>query len=1296
MKNLLSKNKNKQVISIIFSLAILFQVLLFSMGAIYSGNNAHADGLTPQDSLLLKVLKSGFKKCIEGGVLTKKEIKNSNISREIIFNTTLPIYVNDKTVLLPFKYGTANTINDGDISCQQLFHGYNVNEKNNVFNTFAALGGLKEPPYYDSTTAQKNSFIEALGYKTEDRAGTQLYCAALNYTATTDTGTGTPSTTNSICLNIEDGKIKPSQGNKITSNDVVVKNTTSDKYVSLSFDSLDRKISVNMDLSELPEKNHCKYYSKGIYSSPSLDKYIGKAPEEFFSAMFSEIESKHVLNEAKASGFQTTGNGWPCNGDTFPKEIGVKSVVTNSTSSVDTGSGVNAGSGTEINNSLTKNYTYNGSPNYDKLMKYYLPSYSAPSVGPTRGSLDYELYGPSSTATQTGGFTAVERAYNWYYVLKNIFDAISVDDSVGCSTTRPSNGVYLQYLKKSESDPNKTEVQYCPMNEGVLDLKSNEVLMQHETNGKGVVNAADATSDIIRPQTAREILNNLNSISLPAVCAADSNFPLCKATPIDCKADPNKDGCKELAGNASEEEDSANGESAACFANAGALGWIICPLIYTLRDAAQGIFSGFIDPLLRVHDSIIGELTKNNESSTMYQAWSFFRNIGNILFVIALLFVIFSQVTGFGIDNYGIKKILPKLIVTAIIVNFSYIICGILVDISNILGDSIKNIFESVGGSLTAGSKSSDGPGIVGTITEIVSKIGAAAAGVGGIIVAGSIIKGGGYLTILVPILTFLASAVIAGFFAMLMLGVRQALVIIMIVISPIAFVLYAIPNTNVIFKRWFTLFRGLLTLYPVYCFMVGGGFMAANLIVQGSNEFYLQLVAGLISIAPYFAVPTMTKNAMKGFDAAIGGIATLRSRASSGLQYANKKATGSDSYKDSYKTYAANREFNRQSKFAKKYEGYTQEQLSNMKPAQRRRLMNALCVIGKDAQQAATLGAAMSQYKYNTDPESMKRAGYDAMTAEDENQVKSLQSQYASKNLSIFDTISQLEKAQSHDYSSGTVEENRQNDLNLRALQRHLLSTKEGQKTYNDYLAGMDVYEDYRIGEDGKKVGIGEKISAQKSSNRARAVLSRDFVSNNSNLKDSFGATYTQMQLMQGSGNIESMKDNATASMAISNSRASAIDKYVGNMDSKDMQNLSKADARELTRLYTETTTDADGNTVKVLSPTSSDKIKQLSNQIVNIVSNDPTKLGDYNDNLRGLVSTASGTDINNLGNRTMEIRDSSGNITHKIVWERPAQGGQGDQGGQGGQGSGGQGGQGGQGGGGQGGQGSGGQGGS
>lgn len=1266
MKTLGRNSRTKRIIILSIATVLLLQLVLSTISGIHiKENNVYATGaLSPQDSLLLKVLKNSFRKCINSGVLTKNPVINSAVDEKNLFNKTLAAYKNDKTILLPYKYGTGNEVPDGNISCQELFGGDEGRAASATgFNVFKSLGGRERMLQYGSIE-EKNNFLTALGYTSQDRSNANLYCASLSYTATENINAGNSGVTNAVCINTIDGKILPSEGEKITDNDLVAKTDPSDKYLKLSF--FDGRIRLQLIGSSLPQDGKCSFYDSEIYVSPDVNKYKGKTPDTFFNDMFSEIESSQVLNNAKPKGskrkFSVTSKNRnnSCSSDkTFPELIGVKSVVANGKTSTGTGASVEARSDNAIKNSLAKDFTYGGSPNYDMLMKYYLPSYVSPSANGV-GSLNYELYGSSSANTASENITPLERAYNWYYSLKDVFDGISVDESAGCSTTRPSTGLYLQYLKPSEGDQSKTEVQYCPMNESVLNMKSNEVLMKKESNGKGVVNAVERSSDNIKAQNAREILDNLNSLDITNICSADSSFPLCKATPLDCKSDPSKDGCKDLAGNnASEEEDGANGEMANCFQNAGALGWMICPLIYTLRDAAQGIFSGFIEPLLRVHDSIIGELSKNDNTSTMYQAWSFFRNIGNILFVIALLFVIFSQVTGIGIDNYGIKRILPKLIVTAIIVNFSYIICGLLVDLSNIIGNSIKNIFESV--QFTAGDKPSDGLGPVGIITFLVAAISGGAAAVAGVTVAGSIIAGGGLLTILVPILTFLASAVIAGFFAMLMLGVRQALVIIMIVISPVAFVLYAIPNTNPIFKKWFTLFRGLLMLYPVYCFMVGAGYMASKLIIKGSNEFYLQLVAGLISIAPYFAVPTMTKNAMKGFDAAIGGIARLQSRASGGLQYASKMATNSEAYKAS----AGNVAYSKQEKFANKYKDYTPEQLARLSNSQRRRLASALGVVGKDAHQAATIGAAMSQFKHDTSSSGMAGTARAAMNAEDENQVKSLMSQYASENRSPFELMKMLEEAQAHDYKNGTAEENRKNDLNLRALQRQLVSTKDGQKMYNTYLNDGVVYEQYGKDANGNKVGIGESVTAKTSSNHAKATLARDFIANHSDLKKDFGVTYTQMQSMQGSGTLESMRDASDASQVMSNTRGAAVNKFVDNMDAKDMQEISKSDAEEITNKVGYFGQDTSGKEVyrgdtSKMSEDSARKVRSLSNQVVGNLVNDPTRVGDLNQNAQTLISSITNTDLSNLGNRTMVIRDANGNATSTITWDKgPGQGG-------------------------------------
>ncbi len=1263
MKTLGRNSRTKRIIILSIVTVLLLQLVLSTISGIHiKENNVYATGsLSPQDSLLLKVLKNGFRKCINSGVLTKNPVINSDVNESNLFNKNLAAYKNNETILLPYKYGTGNEVSDGKISCEALFGGDGGSAASVAgFNVFKSLGGRVRMPY--GSIEEKNDFLTALGYTSQDRSSANLYCAYLSYTATDNVNVGTSGATNAVCINTVNGEISPSEGKKITDNDLVAKTEPSDKYLKLSF--YNAKIRLELIDSSLPQDDKCVYYSDEVYVSPDINKYKGKTPDTFFNDMFSEIESSQILNKYKRKGSKKHSGARhrysSCTSDkTFPELIGAKSVVANGKTSTGTGASVEARSDNAIKNSLAKDFTYGGSPNYDMLMKYYLPSYVSPSANGV-GSLNYELYGSSSASTASENITPLERAYNWYYSLKDVFDGISVGESADCSTTRPSTGLYLQYLKPSEGDQSKTEVQYCPMNESVLNMKSNEVLMKKESNGKGVVNAVERSSDNIKAQNAREILDNLNSLDITNICSTDSSFPLCKATPLDCKSDPSKDGCKDLAGdNASEEEDGAKGEMSVCFQNAGALGWMICPLIYALRDAAQGIFSGFIDPLLRVHDSIIGELSKNDNTSTMYQAWSLFRNIGNILFVIALLFVIFSQVTGIGIDNYGIKRILPKLIVTAIIVNFSYIICGLLVDLSNIIGDSIKNIFESV--KFTAGDKPSDGLGPAGIITAIVAAIGGGAAVFAGGAAGLSIIAGGGLLTILVPILTFLASAVIAGFFAMLMLGVRQALVIIMIVISPIAFVLYAIPNTNPLFKKWFTLFRGLLTLYPVYCFMVGAGYMASKLIIMGSNEFYLQLVAGLISIAPYFAVPTMTKNAMKGFDAAIGGVARLQSRASGGLQYANKMATNSEAYKAS----AGNVAYSKQEKFANKYKDYTPEQLAQLNSGKRRRLMTALGVVGKDAQQAATIGAAMSQFKHDTDKAGMARTARAAMNAEDENQVKSLMSQYASENKSPFELMQMLEEAQAHDYKNGTAEENRKNDLKLRALQRQLVSTKDGQKMYNTYLNDGVVYEQYGKDANGNKVGIGESVTAKTSSNHAKATLARDFIANHSDLKKDFGVTYTQMQSMQGSGTLESMRDASDASQIMSNSRSAAVNKFVDTMDTKDMQEISKSDAEEITNKVGYFGKDTSGKEVyrgdtSKMSEDSARKVRSLSNQVVGNLVNDPARVGDLNQNAQTLISSITNTDLNNLGNRTMVIRDANGNATSTITWDKnPGQGG-------------------------------------
>jgi hypothetical protein len=312
-------------------------------------------------------------------------------------------------------------------------------------------------------------------------------------------------------------------------------------------------------------------------------------------------------------------------------------------------------------------------------------------------------------------------------------------------------------------------------------------------------------------------------------------------------------------------------EEEKCYQNAKSLGWVICPVIYGLRDMMEHVYEA-VEPFIQVNSSIVGQL--GDSGSGLYKAWGTFRNMANIVFVILFLFVIFSQLTGFGIDNYGIKRMLPKLIITAILVNLSFIICAIAVDVSNVAGATLRKFFESVALTTGAGELGPDSVSAVGTIVQkVVGWIAVIGTGAG-VLAVGFALEG---WAIIIPILLFLLTVVIAVFFALIVLGMRQALVVILIVVAPLAFVCQVLPNTESIFKKWWSAAKGILMVYPVVSSIIGAGYLTASILLSVDQKFFMTLVAGILMVAPYFMIPSITRKALD----AVGGIGTKLGNAS-------------------------------------------------------------------------------------------------------------------------------------------------------------------------------------------------------------------------------------------------------------------------------------------------------------------------------------------------------------------------------------------------------------------------------
>lgn len=278
------------------------------------------------------------------------------------------------------------------------------------------------------------------------------------------------------------------------------------------------------------------------------------------------------------------------------------------------------------------------------------------------------------------------------------------------------------------------------------------------------------------------------------------------------------------------------------------IGWIICPVVTFMANLVDGAYA-FVSSLL-----VVQPLFTTGETAGVYDAWAVMRNIANGAFVVSFLIIIFSQLTSIGLGNYGIKKMLPRLVIAAILVNISYWICSIAVDISNILGGSIRDVFAGVGASLPTDIN-----------MQSIADTGSGWVGIAGGVIAGTVLVGSALYVGLAALLPALIAALVAIVTVFLVLTLRQALIILLIVISPLAFVAFLLPNTEDLFKKWRKLLTTLLLMYPIIAGIFGASALASGIVMSSASGEYkiaIQIMGALIAILPLAITPIVMKTA--------------------------------------------------------------------------------------------------------------------------------------------------------------------------------------------------------------------------------------------------------------------------------------------------------------------------------------------------------------------------------------------------------------------------------------------------
>jgi len=253
-------------------------------------------------------------------------------------------------------------------------------------------------------------------------------------------------------------------------------------------------------------------------------------------------------------------------------------------------------------------------------------------------------------------------------------------------------------------------------------------------------------------------------------------------------------------------------EKPVCVASSNPMSWFLCPIFNGLANASDWIMLNLVVPFMR--PSPVGLDPNDKATGSVYQVWSDMRVIADIVLVILLIVAVISQAYGGGIvQSYTARKMLPRILIGAILINISIYIVAFAVDLANVIGSGVADLITAP---------------LVQTGNFKFSPSGAAAFGVGSITVAltaatAFFVSGGFLLSVLPLVLVVVVLPIFLAFLGIFItLILLQALYMALTIFSPIAFALWAFPNTEKYFKMWWDwLFRALL-VYPIFMTLLG------------------------------------------------------------------------------------------------------------------------------------------------------------------------------------------------------------------------------------------------------------------------------------------------------------------------------------------------------------------------------------------------------------------------------------------------------------------------------------------
>jgi hypothetical protein len=209
---------------------------------------------------------------------------------------------------------------------------------------------------------------------------------------------------------------------------------------------------------------------------------------------------------------------------------------------------------------------------------------------------------------------------------------------------------------------------------------------------------------------------------------------------------------------------------------------------------ADWILNWFVEPIITgltnlvdwIMDLISGSL-EWQPSAELLDVWTNILPLANVVFAVVFMIVIYSTATGQGLNNYSIKKILPRLVIGAIAMNVSYYVCMALADLSNILASGAAELFPDTVDTWDAET----------VVTGLLGNI--------------------GNVAIIIFAALSLGTVGLATLTIFLAITARYALLYVLVIISPLAIVCALLPQTEKYFQKWLKTYVQMLSVYPIF-----------------------------------------------------------------------------------------------------------------------------------------------------------------------------------------------------------------------------------------------------------------------------------------------------------------------------------------------------------------------------------------------------------------------------------------------------------------------------------------------